>query len=79
MKYKNNILSVLICVDNGKMKKDVTNEKEKINRLCNKCEKQTLIFFDNLGNREKIIKNKMNLIKELEKLEAFESCKVVFI
>lgn len=60
-------------------KKLNTNEKKKINRLCNKCEKQTLIFFDNLGNREKTIKNKNNLIKELEKLEPFESYRVGYI
>ncbi|MFV0499035.1 MAG: hypothetical protein ACK5NF_03265 [Bacilli bacterium] len=39
-------------------KKLNTNEKEKLNRLCNKCEKLTFIFFSNLENRDKTIRNK---------------------
>ncbi|MFV0518986.1 MAG: hypothetical protein ACK5LY_01815 [Lachnospirales bacterium] len=60
-------------------KKLNTNEKEKLNRLCNKCEKLTFILFSNLENRDKTKQNKYTLIKELEKLEPYENYKVGYI
>ncbi len=60
-------------------KKLNTNEKEKLNRLCNKCDKLISIFFTNLDSRNKTIYNKNALIKELEKLEPYENYKVGYI
>lgn len=54
-------------------KKLNTNEKEKINSICDKCSKLINIFFNNLDNRYKTIKNRNSLVKELEKLEYYEN------
>lgn len=66
-------------VNSLRPKKLNTNEKEKLNRLCNKFEKIIAIFFSNLENRDKTIQNKYALIKELEKLQLYEDFKVRYI
>lgn len=60
-------------------KKLNTNEKIKISKLCNKCEKLTFIFFNALDSKTKVIQNKNNLIKELGKLEIYECYKVGYV
>lgn len=60
-------------------KKLNTNEKEKLNRLCNKCEKVTSIFFLHLDNRNKTLQNKCDLVNCLEKLQHYEDFNTGYI
>lgn len=68
-----------LLIQEVKPKKQNTNEKIKIIKNCNKCDKLSHLFFSSLDSERRSARYRGMLINELEKLEPYENYKVGYI